>query len=46
MAALSAELETLGKNGTIEGAAELVARLEQEYQCVCQALAAEIAGAR
>jgi CheY-like chemotaxis protein len=41
MAALSAELETLGRNGTIEGAAELVARLEQEYHRVCQALAGE-----
>jgi HPt (histidine-containing phosphotransfer) domain-containing protein len=44
MAALSAALETLGKNGTIEGAAELVARLENEYQRVCQALATEVAG--
>jgi PAS domain S-box-containing protein len=41
MAALSAELETLGKNRTIEGAGELVTRLEQEYQRVCQALARE-----
>jgi CheY-like chemotaxis protein len=46
MAALSAELETIGKSGTIEGAAELVTRLEQEYQRVWQALATEIAGAR
>jgi len=45
MAALSAELETLGKNGTVEGAAELVTRLEQEYQRVCRALATEIARA-
>jgi PAS domain S-box-containing protein len=45
MAALSAELETIGKSGTIEGAAELVTRLEQEYQRVCQALTTEIAGA-
>ena len=44
MAALSAELETIGKNGTVEGAVELVTRLEQEYQRACQALAAEIAG--
>jgi HPt (histidine-containing phosphotransfer) domain-containing protein len=41
MAALSAELETIGKHGTVEGAAELVARLEQEYQRVCLALAIE-----
>jgi PAS domain S-box-containing protein len=41
MAALSAELETIGKNGTVEGAAGLVTRLEQEYQRVCQALASE-----
>jgi PAS domain S-box-containing protein len=41
MAALSAELEAIGKNGTVEGAAGLVTRLEQEYQRVCQALARE-----
>jgi CheY-like chemotaxis protein len=41
MAAFSAELETIAKNGTLEGARELVIRLEQEYQHVCQALAAE-----
>jgi PAS domain S-box-containing protein len=46
MAALSAELETLGKNGTVAGAAELVTRLEQEYQHVCRALATEIARAK
>jgi CheY-like chemotaxis protein len=44
MAALSAELETIAKNGTLEGARELVIRLEQEYQRVCQTLAAEGAG--
>jgi PAS domain S-box-containing protein len=44
MAALSAELEAIGRNGTIERAAELVTHLEQEYQRVCQALAAETAG--
>jgi HPt (histidine-containing phosphotransfer) domain-containing protein len=41
MAALSAELETIGKNGTVEGAAELLTRLQQEYQRVLQTLAAE-----
>ena len=41
MATLSSELETLGKQGTVEGAAELLTQLEQEYQRVCQALAAE-----
>ncbi len=46
MAALSAELEAIGKNGTVAGAAEVVARLEQEYQRVCQALAAEVAGVK
>jgi PAS domain S-box-containing protein len=46
MAALSAELEAIGKNGTVERAAELVTHLEQEYQRVCQALAAEIAGVK
>src|SRR2546421_4518913 len=43
MAALSAELEAIGKTGTVEQAAELVTHLEQEYRRVCQALAAEIA---
>ena len=46
MAALSAELEAIGKNGTVERATELVTHLEQEYQRVCQALAAEIAGVK
>jgi CheY-like chemotaxis protein len=46
LAALSAELETLGKNGTVEGAADLVTRLEREYQRVCQALALEGAGVK
>ena len=45
MGRLSAELETIGKQGTVEGAAELITRLEQEYQRVCQALASEGAGA-
>ncbi len=44
MAALSAQLETMGKLGTVERAAELVMRLEQEYQRVCRALADERAG--
>jgi hypothetical protein len=30
MAALSADLEALGKNGTVEGAAAVISRLEQE----------------
>jgi PAS domain S-box-containing protein len=46
MAVLSAELEAIGKNGTVERAAELVTHLEQEYQRVCQALAAEIVGVK
>jgi PAS domain S-box-containing protein len=46
MAALSAELETIGKHGTVEKAAELITRLEQEYRRVCRALATEIAGAK
>jgi PAS domain S-box-containing protein len=45
MATLSAGLETLGKSGTVEGAADLVTRLEQEYKRVCRALATEIARA-
>jgi HPt (histidine-containing phosphotransfer) domain-containing protein len=44
MAGLSAELEVLGKNGTVEGAAELSTRLEQEYRRVCLALASERVG--
>jgi HPt (histidine-containing phosphotransfer) domain-containing protein len=44
IAALAAELEALGKQGGVEdAAAALVARLEQEYQRVCQALIAEVA---
>ena len=46
MAALSAELEMLGKSGTVEGAAALVTRLEREYQRVCAALTAEGAGVK
>jgi HPt (histidine-containing phosphotransfer) domain-containing protein len=46
LAALSAELETLGKNGTVEGATGLLTRLEREYQRVCQALASEEAGVK
>ena len=42
MATFSAELETLGKSGTVEGKAELVTRLEQEHQRVCRALATEL----
>ncbi|HYU73945.1 MAG TPA: Hpt domain-containing protein, partial [Ktedonobacteraceae bacterium] len=41
MAMLSTELETIGKSGTVEGAAELLTRLQQEYQRVRQALADE-----
>ncbi|GAC1620994.1 MAG: hypothetical protein NVS4B7_12950 [Ktedonobacteraceae bacterium] len=41
MTALCATLEAIGKNGSVERAAELLPRLEQEYQRVCQALAAE-----
>jgi hypothetical protein len=46
MAALSADLEALGKQGTVEGAAELIIRLEQEYRRVCQALAEEGVGVK
>jgi CheY-like chemotaxis protein/HPt (histidine-containing phosphotransfer) domain-containing protein len=44
LAALSAELEAIGKQGIVEGAAELITRVEREYLRVCQALAAEGAG--
>ena len=40
MAALSAELGTIGEDGMVEGAGELLTRLK-EYQRVCQALATE-----
>ena len=46
MAALSAELEAIGKNRTVERAADLVTLLEEEYQRVCQALASEGAGVK
>ncbi len=39
MAEISAQLEAHGKNGTVEGASELITHLEQEYRRVCQALA-------
>ena len=45
MTALCTELESLGKGGTVEGAEDLVTRLEQEYQRVCDALALEHVGA-
>lgn len=41
MAELSTELESLGKQGTVTGASALATRLEQEYQRVCEALAAD-----
>ena len=41
MTALCAELEALGKGGTVEGAQALITSLEQEYQRVCEALASE-----
>ena len=41
MAELCSDLETLGKQGTFNGAAELITKLEQEYRRVCQALIAE-----
>ena len=44
MATLAADLEALGKNETVEGAAELITRLEHEYQRVCLALTSERVG--
>ena len=41
MAELCSDLESLGKQGTVKGAAELITKLEQEYRRVCQALIAE-----
>ncbi len=46
LAALSANLEALGKNGTLTGAADLVSRVEREYRRVCEALALEGVGAK
>ncbi|HCI80769.1 MAG TPA: hypothetical protein DHW02_13880 [Ktedonobacter sp.] len=42
MTVLCAELEALGKGGTVEGAEALIASVEQEYQRVCEALATEV----
>jgi PAS domain S-box-containing protein len=41
MAETCSDLESLGKQGTVQGATELITKLEQEYQRVCQALVAE-----
>ena len=41
MGELCSHLESLGKQGTVEGADELITKLEQEYRRVCQALIAE-----
>jgi CheY-like chemotaxis protein len=46
MAALSAELEAIGRQGTVEGTAELIICLEREYERVCQALVAKEAGVK
>jgi hypothetical protein len=46
MAALGADLETLGQQGTVEGAAEVITRLEREYRRVCEALVSEGAGVK
>jgi HPt (histidine-containing phosphotransfer) domain-containing protein len=46
MATLSADLEALGKQGTVEGAAEVITRLEREYRRVCEALAGGGAGVK
>jgi signal transduction histidine kinase/CheY-like chemotaxis protein/HPt (histidine-containing phosphotransfer) domain-containing protein len=39
---LCADLEKLGRAGTVEGAAELLPRLEPAFQAVCRALEAEM----
>ncbi len=44
MATLSAALESLGKQGTFSGAADIVTRLDYEYQHVMQALVVEKTG--
>ena len=44
LAALSAELERLGRDGTTEAAVPLLAQLEPEYERVRAALVAEIGG--
>ena len=46
MAEICSDLEFLGKQGTFNGAAELITKLEQEYHRVCQALIAEDANIR
>ncbi|MEW6193400.1 MAG: Hpt domain-containing protein, partial [Bacillota bacterium] len=40
LAAICRELESMGRAGVIEGAAEKVARVEAEYAKVCMALSA------
>ena len=41
VAVLSAELEKKGRSGSVAGAAEVLAQLEQEYERACQALDAK-----
>ena len=41
MAELCSDLESLGKQGTVNGADNLITKLEQEYRRVCQAFIAE-----
>jgi CheY-like chemotaxis protein/HPt (histidine-containing phosphotransfer) domain-containing protein len=43
---LSKEMETLGREGSCEGASELLERIETEYESVREGLAAEEFGAR
>jgi len=46
LAALCKELEALGRNGSIEGAADLSDEIAGEHESVCERLAAEGFGAR
>ncbi|HYX48182.1 MAG TPA: Hpt domain-containing protein, partial [Ktedonobacteraceae bacterium] len=41
MGEICSDLESLGKQGTVQGAVELITKLEQEYRRVCEALVAE-----
>ncbi|MBI5713891.1 MAG: Hpt domain-containing protein [Chloroflexi bacterium] len=41
LSALSAEVETLGRNGSVTGAAEKIDQIEQEYARVIKTLASE-----
>jgi signal transduction histidine kinase/CheY-like chemotaxis protein/HPt (histidine-containing phosphotransfer) domain-containing protein len=44
MSMLCAQLETMGRNGSVEAAAGLLTEVDQQFQWVCEALEAETGG--